>query len=121
MKDVSQKLKPYLEELTKDLNAQKETLYLSFQELKYHTDDWKRINHCNAFFSNSLYYDDKPFVLVKSYNTIVAIYFPSDNLLVTLGRFTMTTYQHIRKFKNSHTKQLYKTNEINLELVNWFK
>lgn len=30
MKDVSQKLKPYLEELTKDLNAQKETLYLSF-------------------------------------------------------------------------------------------
>ena len=111
----------YLEELAKDLNVQKDNLYLSMQELKYRVDDWKRINRCNAFYSNYLYHDYEPFMLVKSYETIVAIYFPRINLLVSLGRFSMTTYQHIRKFRNNYTLQGYNTREINLELVNWFK
>lgn len=111
----------YLEEIAKDLNVQKGNLYLSMQELKHSVNDWKRINHCNAFYSNSLYYDEEPFILVKSYNTIVAIYFSKMNLLISLGRFSITTYQHIRKFRNNYTLLGYNAREINLELVNWFK
>lgn len=110
----------YLEELAKDLNVQKDNLYLSMQELKYRVDDWERINYCNAFYSNYLYHDYDAFMLVKSYNTIVAIYFPTICLLVSLGRFSRTTYQHIRKFRKN-TGQWRNITEINLELVNWFK
>lgn len=87
-----------------------------FQELQFNVTKWFRILNCQAWYGfdpvNKIY-------LVKSYDTIVA--YDDETTLYSLGRFSMTTYQHIRKYRNNYTKNGYKTHEQNLELVNWFK
>lgn len=75
----------------------------------------KRIHKCQAeyqIFSNC--------ILIQSYKTLVALYNYEDETLYSFGRYTMTTYQHIRKFRNDYTPNMYLTKEENLELVNWF-
>lgn len=86
-----------------------------FQDLKQNVTKWTRINHCQAWFG---YEPTHNIYLIKSYNTIVAYY--DLDTLYSLGRFSMTTYQHIRKYRDNYTKKLYYTKEKNLEMVNWF-
>lgn len=101
----------------------KEILKLSFedfQDLGKHVTTWHRINYCQAWYGaialkNKLYY------IIQSYNTIVAIYSTNTEILYSIGRFSVTTYQHIRKYKINYTPNKYNTKEYNLELCNWFK
>ena len=89
------------------------------------TFEWKRINRCQAWY----YHDtNTDLVWIKSYNTIVAVYDVYAGVLVSLGRYSMTTYQHIRKFRNDYAPVFtsfihagWEVDEINLELTNWFK
>lgn len=87
-----------------------------FQDLKQNVTNWIRINHCQAWFG---YEPTYKVYLIKSYDTIVA--YEDKDTLYSLGRFTMTTYQHIRKYRNDYSKNKVYTKEKNLELVNWFK
>lgn len=85
----------------------------------YSKEIWQgehRINHCQAWF---IEYGN--FKIVKSYNTIVAVYCKDIDVLFSIGRFSNTTYQHIRKFRNNYLPNTYRTKEINLELVNWYR
>lgn len=87
-----------------------------FQELKSNVLKWNQILHCQAWYGwdaiNKVW-------LIKSYDTIVA--YDDETTLYSLGRFSMTTYQHIRKYRDNYTDKLWKIAEKNLELVNWFK
>lgn len=83
------------------------------------TDSKHRINYCQAWY-DEVTRAGRRIILVRSYNTIVAFYDVQSDCLVSLGRFTMTTYQHIRKFRNNYLPNMWKTDEINVELVNWF-
>lgn len=94
--------------------------YEDFQNLGKHVTIWNRINSCQAWFG-AISLDGSLYYIVLSYNTIVAIYSPNTGVLYSVGRFSMTTYQHIRKYKNNYTPNKYNTKEINLELCNWFK
>ena len=80
-------------------------------------NSWERINRCQAWFSET-WFNGSRVTLVRSYNTIVA--FMYDGTLYSLGRYSMTTYQHIRKFRNNYTRDSYNTPEKNLALVDWF-
>ena len=84
----------------------------------YHKNsyDENRINKCQAWYVT--YSNIK---IVKSYQTIVAVYVEDVDTLFSIGRFSATTYQHIRKFRNNYLPNTYKTKEYNLELVNWYR
>lgn len=75
-----------------------------------------RVHKCQAWF-----YETNDYILLRSYRTLVAIYDKVNNVLVSRGRFSSTTYQHIRKFRNDYLPDMHNTPEINLELVNWYK
>lgn len=81
--------------------------------------EWKRLYSCRAWHARVADYE----VLV-SYNSIVAFYDYLTDRLIVRGRYSMTTYQHIRKFRNLMGYSLgikpWDIEEINLELVNWF-
>lgn len=97
--------------------------------LNTYQHDWKReteelkrdckyrINRCNAYYST----ESACLVWIKSYDKIVACYDKVTGTLYSFGRFSATTYQHIRKFKNDYTQDGYYTKELNFELENWFK
>lgn len=78
---------------------------------------WKRVNHCQAW-----YIGDGTWKVLRSYKTVVAIYDEMENVLYSYGRYSMTTYQHIRKFRNlMEMEKGIVPQEVNLELVNYFK
>ena len=87
--------------------------------VKYRTDmfpiniQWIRINHCQAWFTRI-----NDMVFIKSYDTIVALF--DGDTLYSNGRYSNTTYKHIRKFRNDYTPQGYNTKETNLERCNWY-
>ena len=89
------------------------------REFDVPTDNKHRINYCQAWYNN-ITLAGRKLLLVRSYDTIVAFYDEDTDCLVSLGRYTMTTYQHIRKFRNNYLPNTWKTEEINVELVNWF-
>lgn len=93
-----------------------ELTFNQFQELGQTITKWVRISHCQAWFG---YEPTHGVWLIKSYDTIVA--YENNIALYSLGRFSMTTYQHIRKYRNIYTNDRACTRERNLELVNWFK
>ena len=76
--------------------------------------EWARINHCQAWFTRV-----DCFTFVKSYDTIVAMF--DGYTLYSYGRYSNTTYQHIRKFRNNYTSHSWATPENNLERVNWYR
>lgn len=76
----------------------------------------KRVNRCQAWY----YKDRNGDMYLRSYVTLVAVYKADEKVLYSLGRYSMTTYQHIRKFRNDYCPDGHKTKEENLELVNWF-
>ena len=81
---------------------------------------WKRVNRCQAW-----YFGVGSWKVLRSYKTVVAIYDEMENVLYSYGRYSMTTYQHIRKFRNLMGMEKgivpWNIQEVNLELVNYFK
>ena len=63
--------------------------------------DFERLDYCQAWTIET---DD--YILLKSYNTIVAIYEKATNtvadVLRTVYGYTATSAKHISKFKNMH-------------------
>ena len=88
--------------------------------LEYLYNAWRdtehRVNCCQAWFVTT-----PAHMILKSYNTIVAVYDMKTGVLFSIGRFSSTTYQHIRKFRNNYCPKMHLTEEHNLELVNWYK
>lgn len=84
-----------------------------------HSDLWrlpaKRLNCCQAW----IYTDDYGRKWLKSYNTVVAVYSPIEDRLYVFGRYSSTTYQHVRKFRNT-LPNYYNTTEVNIEYENWY-
>lgn len=60
--------------------------------------EWKRLNYCNAWYTHT-----ENYVVLKSYNTIVAFYDVSSRILYDILRYTYgytsTSSQHISKFR----------------------
>ena len=89
------------------------------REFDVPADNKHRINYCQAWYKK-MTLAKREIIVVKSYDTIVAFYDVETDCLVSLGRYSMTTYQHIRKFRNNYLPSMCKTAEINVEFVNWF-
>lgn len=83
-----------------------------------------RVGKCQAYIQDAMVGDSKV-VVVRSYKTIVAMYDWEENMLYSFGRFSATTYQHIRKARDiiAYRRGIapWDITEENLELVNWFK
>lgn len=73
--------------------------------------NWKKFRNCSAMVSKT----DKNIILM-SYRTIVAIFDKESKTVFARGRYSATTYQHVRKFADEcGTRKV-----ENLELVNWY-
>lgn len=89
---------------------------------------WTRLLKCTAWVS---YDDNSKIYWLKSYETIVGYYDCTEKKIFWFGRYTRTTYIHMRKFRNwlwfEHKepfysfKHAYDIPEINKLFVNWFK
>lgn len=103
---------------------EKDILELTYEEIQNLKNNkieaYERINHCQAWFADVSYLNRRV-CIIKSYNIVVALYCYDNNTLYSVGRFSMTTYQHIRKYRDNYTKDKHYTKEYNLELCNWFK
>ena len=75
---------------------------------------WKKLLSCKAE-----YCDYRDFTFLRSYNTIVAVFNKYNNMLISYGRYSSTTYQHIRKFRDNVCGG-YNIKERNLEYENWY-
>lgn len=83
-----------------------------------------RLYHCTAWV-----HDFGHIVYLESYVTIVAYFDKESNTIYVNGRYSSTTYQHVRKFRNwcwehyCNARELHSWDikEVNLERVNWFK
>ena len=84
------------------------------------TSKWKRVNRCQAWYTG-----EGSCKVLRSYETVVALYDEMENVLYSYGRYSMTTYQHIRKFRDLMATENgiipWDVQEVNLELVNNFK
>lgn len=88
-------------------------------------DFTERLYHCNARFTGGI---DPHYVFLMSYNTPVAVFDRDEKTVVAFGRYSMTTYQHVRKFRNRmwelycNAREIasWDIKEINLEKCNWF-
>jgi len=69
------------------------TLELRDNALVDKTIEWVQLSRCTAWYAK--YHD---VYLLKSYNDIVAVFYPNDNDMFIFGRYSLTTYKHIRKF-----------------------
>ena len=76
----------------------------------------KRLARNTAWY----YKDNSGWIWLKSYRTIVAVYIPDGDTLYSFGRYSATTYQHIRKFRNNVCPNMHHTHEVNIEYENWF-
>lgn len=83
------------------------------------TRNWKRVNRCQAWYTG-----EGSWKALRSYKTVVALYDEWENVLYSYGRYSMTTYQHIRKFRNLMATENgiapWDIREVNLELVDYF-
>jgi len=83
----------------------------------------KRLRHCTAY----KIYTPEEYVVLVSYDTVVALYDVHEKIIVERGRYSMTTYQHVGKFRYDMWEEYMPTDKpweikrINLEQVNWFK
>ena len=84
-----------------------------------------RINHCQAYYTKEIPVcvdeeNDIRFkvIFIKSYKTIVACHIPEFDVVISFGRYSMTTYQHISKYVKNYTPSY--TQAYNVEYVNWF-
>ena len=79
----------------------------------------KRFRRCRAivYEVSSLRTGELLYIVLQSYNTVVAVLDIRANIVEIRGRYSITTYKHIVKFMND-----YNCSECdNWELENWFK
>lgn len=85
----------------------------------------ERLYHCTAWFSREL----DGIVWLRSYNTVVACYIPAERKVVRFGKYSNTTYQHMRKFR-TRMWELYNLareckpwdiEEVQCEFENWYR
>lgn len=79
---------------------------------------FERVNHCKAYLAEFGEYGR--YILVRSYNTIVAIYDKENSTYYSLGAYSMTTYQHERKAIAEIRKEYCINHYINLYTVDNF-
>ena len=95
-----------------------EMLKETYENMQYITipkTNKNRVHKCQAWYE-----EIGNFIVLQSYDTIVAVYSKSERILYSFGRYSMTTYQHIRKFRNDYLPDMHNTKEINCGFVNWF-
>ena len=88
-----------------------------------------RLYHCTAWYSDVIPGDKDSYVFLKSYNTVVAVYLINERKVVRFGKYSNTTYQHMRKFRQAmwleHVNALdfspWDIQEVQCEFVNWYK
>ena len=84
--------------------------YTFLENTDYHDTHWKRLYYCSAEIGNNGRY-----LILRSYNTVVAFYDTKNDLLVDMLRYvygyTATSAKHIAKFRNyiDLEYRLYKT------------
>lgn len=94
----------------------------NYDDKRISEDSWRRLGRCQAWVTSVGAWE-----VLRSYDTIVAMYLRSNHGLYVLGRYSMTTYQHVRKFRNWIWEEYHPTEhpwditEKNLESVNWFE
>ena len=87
----------------------------------------ERLYTCNARIYDEYANDEQEKIYLYSYNTLVAIYDTSTLTVYRCGRFSNTTYQHMRKFrkwcweKYHHTLHECDIKEVMYEIENWYK
>ena len=99
-------------------------IFDSFDKLD-DTLGWVRLKHMNAYVSCN----DDYFVL-KSYNTIVAIYDIQRHMIIERGRYSNSTYRQVKAFLDKMRNMYFirlsgedywnSIGRFNLELVNWY-
>ena len=93
--------------------------YLTSEEKASEVKKWERLLQCEAWVG-----DAEGCVMLKSYGTVVATYIVAEQILLSRGRYSMTTYQHVRKFRNEMGKRFnvapWNIEEINAEIDDWF-
>ena len=101
-------------------DEQKYGYLVKARQMFEHADSWRlplnRVAKCQAWYCT----DDKGWKWLKSYTTVVAVYVPEDDTLYSFGRYSSTTYQHVRKFRNNYLPNMHMTNEVNIEYENWY-
>ena len=91
-----------------------------------HADFTEKLYHCNASYTGGT---NPHYVFLKSYNTVVAVFDRENMTVIRFGKYSNTTYQHMRKFRNKMwelyaDKLTYKPwdiKEIQLDYENWYK
>lgn len=59
----------------------------------------KRLNHCQAWIYPEIIIDDNVYIPLISYETVVAVYDKTTDMVIRFGYFSATTTQHTAKFK----------------------
>lgn len=99
--------------------------YLTSEELVSKAGLIKKLGQCQATTARVL--DDLgnvKYVLLVSYQTVVANYIVGEQVLLVRGRYSQTTYQHVRKFRNAMGREFnvapWNIEELNAEIDDWF-
>lgn len=58
---------------------------------------WKRIRHSSSYYCETLVDNDK-IVLLKSYETIVALYNKTKDIVIICNKYSRTTSRHVTEF-----------------------
>ena len=81
--------------------AELEMMFEVFQDMYndrlINSDKWERLYSCKAWVADELYMGEHMEVL-RSYETIVAVYVPSTQKVYQRGFYSNTTCQHCAKF-----------------------
>lgn len=92
---------------------------------RVYEQEWTRLAKCTAWYREV----GERYVFLQSYETLVAVFDREDMTLYVFGRYSSTTYQHVRKFRNNVVFGNYASArdyspwtipEVNLELTDWF-
>ena len=89
--------------------------------------DDERVQPQKLYSCNARIYDEGENVYLYSYNTLVAMYSKTDKIVYRFGRFSNTTYQHMRKFRNWCWENYHPTDkawdiiEHMEEFENWYR
>lgn len=59
---------------------------------------WKRIKYNQCWYTDFICDNNTHYIILKSYNTVVAVYNVSKNKLVEYSKYSTTTSQHVCKF-----------------------
>ena len=111
--------------MSKYVSRTEENYYLKKYDMQLinhvaHYRGWFRFRHCNAYTSD--YYGNKNvhYTLIRSYNTVVALYDHNTNECIIWGKYSTTTSKQITMICNEYFPTCRK---VQLEMTNvklWF-